>query len=46
MKEAECEEIARLIARVVREGEGCFAEVRSAVAALCARFPVYDGEIL
>lgn len=46
MKEAECEEIARLIARVVREGEGCFAEVRSAVAALCARFPVYEGEIL
>lgn len=46
MKEAECEKIARLIARVVREGEGCFAEVRSAVAALCARFPVYEGEIL
>ena len=46
MKEAECEKIARLIARVVREGEGCFAEVRSAVAALCARFPVYEREIL
>ena len=46
MKEAECRTIASLIVRVVREGEKCFDEVREEVAALCARFPVYEGEIL
>ena len=46
MKEAECRTIASLIVRVIREGEKCFDEVREEVAALCARFPVYEGEIL
>ena len=46
MKEAECRTIASLIVRVIREGEKCFDEVRKEVAALCARFPVYEGEIL
>ncbi len=46
MKEEECRTIASLIVRVVREGEKCFDEVRKEVAALCARFPVYEGEIL
>lgn len=46
MKEAECRMIASLIVRVIREGEKCFDEVREEVAALCARFPVYEGEIL
>ena len=46
MKEAECRTIASLIVRVIREGEKCFDEVREEVAALCARFPVYEGELL
>ena len=46
MKEEECRTIASLIVRVIREGEKCFDEVREEVAALCARFPVYEGEIL
>lgn len=46
MKEEECRTIASLIVRVIREGEKCFDEVRKEVAALCARFPVYEGEIL
>lgn len=46
MKEEECRQIADLIVRVIREGEKCFAQVREEVAALCARFPVYEGQIL
>lgn len=46
MKEAECREIAALIARVVEEKEACFAEVSAAVASLCERFPLYPNDIL
>ncbi len=46
MKEAECEQIADLIARVVKERESCFAAVTKEVGELCARFPIYAGDIL
>ena len=46
MKEAECEKIADLISRVIAEKEGCFDEVNAEVAALCARFPIYEKDIL
>lgn len=43
MKEPEMVEIARMIARIVREGESAVAQVKEEVLALCARFPLYDG---
>ena len=46
MKEAECVKIASLITRVIREKEKCFGEVSAEVSALCARFPIYEGDIL
>ena len=46
MKEAECEKIADLISRVIAEKEGCFDKVNAEVAALCARFPIYEKDIL
>lgn len=46
MKEAECVKIAGLITRVIREKENCFGEVSAEVSALCARFPIYEGDIL
>ena len=41
MKEAEMVEIARLIARMIREGEAAIAPVKQEVLALCARFQLY-----
>lgn len=46
MKEKECEKIAELIARVIREKEECFEAVSAEVSALCARFPIYADDIL
>lgn len=46
MKEAECEKIADLITRVVREKEACFEEVSAEVAALCEKFPLYQNDVL
>ena len=45
MKEGECERIADLIARGIKEKESCFDEVNE-VAALCARFPIYGKDVL
>ena len=42
MKEAEMVEIAKLIARVIREGEASVEPVKQQVLALCARFPLYE----
>ena len=44
-KEEECREVARLVARVIREKEDCFEEVTKQVQDLCARFPVYENDI-
>mgnify|MGYP000847167261 CR=1 FL=1 len=41
MKEAEMKQIAALITRVIREGEGCLPEVRQEVLAICAKHPLY-----
>ena len=46
MKEGECERIADLIARVIKEKESCFDEVNAEVAALCSRFPIYGKDVL
>ena len=46
MKEKDCEQIADLISRVVREKEDCFKDVLAEVTALCARFPIYENDIL
>ena len=45
-KEEECRLVARLVARVIREKEACFDEVRAEVKALCDRFPVYENDIM
>ena len=42
MKEAEMVEIAKLIARVIREGEASVEPVKQQVLVLCARFPLYE----
>ena len=45
-KEEECRKVARLVARIIREKESCFDEVKGEVKALCAQFPVYANDIL
>ena len=45
-KEEECRKVARLVARVIKEKEACFAEVAAEVKALCEKFPVYAKDIL
>ena len=41
MKEPEMVAIAKLIARIIREGEAAVPQVKGEVLALCARFPLY-----
>ncbi len=41
MKEAEMEQIAGFIARIVAEGEAAIPQVKEQVIALCGRFPLY-----
>lgn len=43
MKEPEMVKIARLISRMIREGEASTQAVKQEVLALCARFPLYEG---
>ncbi len=38
--------VARLIAKVIAEREAAFAEVRAAVKELCAKHPLYEGDVL
>ena len=45
-KEEECRKVARLVARVIKEKESCFDEVRAEVKAICESFPVYANDIL
>ncbi len=45
MKEGEARKIAGLIAEVIEKREACFESVNMEVAALCTRFPLYDGLI-
>ncbi len=46
MTKDDMRQIARWIARVLREGEAAVASVREAVLALCARYPLYEHDIL
>ena len=46
MKEGEAAQIADLVTAVIREREGALASVSERVADLCARFPIYEGDIL
>ena len=43
MKEPEMVLIAKLITRLIREGEAAVDSVRQDVLDLCSRFPLYDG---
>ena len=43
MKEPEMVLIAKLITRLIREGEAVVDSVRQDVLDLCSRFPLYDG---
>ncbi len=45
MKEGETRKIAGLIAEVIEKREACFESVNREVAALCKRFPLYEGLI-
>ena len=38
--------MARLIAKVIAEREAAFEEVRAAVKELCAKHPLYEGDVL
>ena len=44
-KEEECRLVARLIARVIKEKEGCFDEVLKEVEGLCEKYPLYETDI-
>ena len=46
MKEEEMRVIARMIARIIREGEAAVPAVKEEVLALCARFPLYDDCVI
>ena len=43
LKEDDFRQVARWIARVVREGEGCVDAVRGEVEAFMRQFPLYEG---
>ena len=43
MKEPEMVAIAKMIARLIREGEAAVEAVKQEVLDLCARFPLYEG---
>jgi len=45
MGQEESRLIARLVARVLKEGDDCLADVRSQVITLCERFPLYEGDV-
>ncbi len=46
MKEAEAAEIADLVTAVIRKKEDAVEEVSARVAALCARFPIYEHDVM
>ena len=46
MKEAEAAEIADLVTTVIRKKEDAVEEVSARVAALCARFPIYEHDVM
>lgn len=46
MKEGEAVEIADLVTEVIRRREEAVAPVAEKVAALCAKFPIYENDIL
>ncbi|HIS95854.1 MAG TPA: serine hydroxymethyltransferase, partial [Candidatus Ventricola gallistercoris] len=43
MKEAEMVEIAKLITRIIREGEAAVPQVKEQVLEICVRYPLYEG---
>jgi len=45
MEQEESRLIARLVARVLKEGDDNLADVRSQVITLCERFPLYEGDV-
>ena len=46
MKEGEAVEIADLVTEVIRRREEAVPSVSERVAALCAKFPIYENDIL
>lgn len=46
MGEEETRKVAQLIVRVIREKEASFDAVRAEVASLCARFPLYQKDVM
>ena len=46
MKEPEMVTIAKLITRIVREGEAAVPQVKQDVLDLCARFPLYEDCVI
>lgn len=46
MVEADMKQIAGMMGRVLREGEAATAAVQKEVVALCARYPLYDGQTM
>lgn len=46
MGEEEARKVAQLIVRVIREKEASFDAVRAEVASLCARFPLYQNDVM
>ncbi|MBR7186442.1 MAG: serine hydroxymethyltransferase [Clostridia bacterium] len=46
MKEKEAVQIADLVTEIIRGGEEAVPTVSKKVAALCEKFPIYEGEIL
>lgn len=46
MKEGEAAEIADLVTEIIRGKEGAVEAVAKKVAALCAKFPIYENDIM
>ena len=46
MKEDEMRTIARMIARIIREGEAAVESVRTSVLELLKEFPLYEGNVI
>jgi glycine hydroxymethyltransferase len=46
MKEDEMKLIAKLIARIIKEGESCIEDVKAQVLTLCEKYPLYKDDVV
>ena len=46
LREADMDQVADFIVRIIRGGEEAVEGVKTDVIAMCERFPLYEGDVL